>query len=377
MLANGVVSDMNHGLEAVINVLLLLAGYIALTRLLRQMLRELGAEANAFAIMALAGFFYFSVDQSENLLWGWHTSLFACMAGLVWAIYLLSLPGLALSRLALAALCTIIAVYGYATAWTLAPIGAGLILLSPGTSRTMKVGGLVLWTGLFALLLVHYISVRTDYDLEMLGTGGKPASLWTLSEYVANFFGAAVFRISRPLAPLVAGLGFFSFILVSVLCVRHFRERIVALRGVAALMAFSLGAAVLTALGRAAVFGTDQAFSNRYTTFSNYAWLGLLCLAVLLVGQLRGRMKMLAIGAVAALLMAKTVNLGAAVNNARLAMRVNTAACEIVRDGSAHAGEMRSLYSAEGQPVEERVAILKAQQASLFRPAFVRACAAN
>jgi hypothetical protein len=130
MLATARISGMQHWVDPAISLIIAGLGFLALANIVRRSAEEFGAAKRLPAALALAGFMYFSLDQASNWLWGWQVALFASTTGTLWAVDLLSRSRLTIPRTVLASLAAVLAVYGFATAWTLLPIGLALILVS-------------------------------------------------------------------------------------------------------------------------------------------------------------------------------------------------------------------------------------------------------
>tara|TARA_R110000803_G_scaffold149720_1_gene215189 strand:+ start:2561 stop:4348 length:1788 start_codon:yes stop_codon:yes gene_type:complete len=377
MLANAELTDMAHWPVVTISLLISGIGFIGLFDILRRTLSELDEVRSLPLVAAFAAFIYFSLDQSENWLWTWQVSLFASIAGVVWCIALLMRPSLSWARLVLACASAAIAVYGFATAWCLLPIGFFLIAIVPDTSRHRRAFAALAWALLFGLLLWHFTSVRTDYTADMLPDRSALETLFGISQYVANYFTSPVFRGYKPAAALVAPASIVAVLVILWLTWRHFGTRLIAYRGIVALIAFSMGAALLTGLGRWGTFGAEQAFSNRYITISNFAWLGGIVAALILLPKLGRNMRTVFLLALIGFTMAKLVNNVSAYNNARLAMRVNAAACELALHTSDTPEEAMLALSGPQQAIAPRLRMLEAGEVSLFRPAAVKRCQAR
>ncbi|MFT5774115.1 hypothetical protein [Hyphomonas sp.] len=308
MLANAEPIDMAHWPVVTISLLISGIGFIGLFDILRRTLSELDEMRSLPLVAAFAAFIYSSLDQSENWLWTWRVSLFASIAGVVWCIALLMRPSLSWARLVLACTSAAIAVYGFATAWCLLPIGFFLIAIVPNTSRRRRAVAALAWALLFGLLLWHFTSVRADYTAAMLPDRSALKTLIGIAQYVANYFTSPVFRGYKPAAALVAPAAIVAVLVMLWLTWQHFRTRLIAYRGVVALIAFSMGAALLTGLGRWGTFGAEQAFSNRYITISNFAWLGGIVAALILLPKLNRNMRALFLLGLIGFTTAKLVN---------------------------------------------------------------------
>jgi putative flippase GtrA len=374
MLANAELTGMAHWPDVLVSLLLAAFGFVALFEILRRTLDELGEGRSLFRVTAAAAFIYFSLDQCENWLWGWQVSLFASTTGTVWCIALLMRPGLNWARLGLAGIAAAVAIYGFATAWCLLPIGLFLIALAPDATRQQRVMAGLAWTLLFAAFFAHFTATRANYTDTMLPHGSALETILGIGHYLANYLASAVARIYKPAALLVAAAALAGLAMVARLTWTNFRTSLSAYRGLGALLAFGLGAGLLTALGRWQAFGPEQAFSNRYITLSNNAWLSIIVAALVLLPKLGPKMRTLFVVALCGFALAKTANDASAINNARLAMRVNAAACQLALAAPDMPPEARAVIGAAEQPIAPHLRLLEARDASLFRPRAIKRC---
>lgn len=374
MLATADITGMAHWVDPLINLILAAFGFVALTNIIRRALIDFDAVRYLPIALALAAFVHFSPDQAANWLWGWQVALFASMAGVLWCIDLLSRPGLTLPRLTVAACAAILAVYGFATAWALLPIGLALILLCPDTNLRVKLISGAVWMGVFAALFYHFLVTDTGYAATVVHNRALLESVIGIAHYVGNFLGSAVARISRPGALIIAAVSSLGFLALLGIIIARGWKAVIAARALLSLIAFALGAGILTALGRWAEFGPEQAFANRYITLSNNAWLGLVILGLCLSARWTGKLKLLAIAALCAFGAAKTLNNASAINTALLARQINAHAASLACTYPHVPQDTRSLISSDTQKIDEHLAILHSRQASLFRPEAMRHC---
>ena len=374
MLATADMSHMSHWIDPLISVALAGLGFVALTNIIRRALDAFDAGTYLILALGIAAFIHFSLDQAANLLWGWQVAVFICSTGVLWTIDLLSRPGLTLSRTLVAAAATASAIYAFATAWTLLPIGLALICLNPRSSLQIKSMALLLWIVLSTALLWHYVLTRTGYAESMLTSRPLSETVFGLAHYMANFMGSAVARVVRPAASWVAAAGLLCLIAGFLIAARRGWATLLALRGIIALIAFAIGADMLTAMGRWPAFGADQAFANRYITFANYAWLGLILLVLLLSARWKGWLRWAALGGLCIFAGAKSVNDLSAISNAMRAVRINASAEDLACAYPVIPPETRTLISAETQDIEPGLRALKEYQASIFRPEKIERC---
>lgn len=205
-----------------------------------------------------------SPGHLANLQWGWQVAVFISTLGAVVAIALLTRPTLDMGRNLLAVLAASLGVMGFSTTLAVFPIALALVALHPASAtRGLRLARMLPWLAAAAGLLWW------------LGNGRDASSPgWSLPGpgdfvlYVLNYLGAGVSRLATAIAPAwtVVALATTAW----VLCRRRHPDMLPWL----ALMAFGIGAAALTALGRAAEFGVQHAFVTRYASFSLLFWFG-------------------------------------------------------------------------------------------------------
>ncbi len=284
-------TGMNHGAEVIASLLFSVAGFAGLALMLSRGAKELNTPtALRFWAFALAAFFWWSLDQSTNWLWGWQVAVFINTAGAAWCILLLSAPALTWMRLAGAWIAATLALLGFATGAALFPVGAGLLVLRvfaadrPARRRALVFTGA--WCALSALALGYFLYANyrggDTYASETAGIELSIGYLWQTLVFTLNFLASPLTRFASDIAIPVLFLGIAA--LAMLLRRRGISRRMLSLYApFFAFMAYGVGAGLLTALGRSGAFGTDQAFVGRYISFGNFFWIGLLCLMLLLL----------------------------------------------------------------------------------------------
>jgi len=86
MLALGKYTGFAQGGEVVANLIFALIAFWGAVILLSRQVRALSDTLSVFAPIAIVGLFMFSLDQSQNWLWGWQTAVFAHLVGVVWCL---------------------------------------------------------------------------------------------------------------------------------------------------------------------------------------------------------------------------------------------------------------------------------------------------
>lgn len=210
--------------------------------------------------------------QLANLQWGWQVAVFISLLGAVAPIHFLTLerPSHALNLAGVLLAAT--GVLGFSTTLAAFPVVLVLIGLRSEWPWPRRLAFALPWLlaggGLVAWLLAER------------GPPAPVADAAVLALYTLNYLGGGVLRFAEKLAPWWTLLALLTAVPAALRC-RH-RPR---LRPWLALMAFALGCALLTALGRAGTFGAGHAFVTRYASFSLPFWIGWLGLMLLAWGD--------------------------------------------------------------------------------------------
>ena len=207
-----------------------------------------------------------------NLQWGWQVAVFISLLGAAAPIHWLTLErptwALNLAGVALA----VLGVLGFSTTLAVFPVALALIAARGEWSWPRRL--LFAWPWLLALGgMVGWL----------LAARGQPVAMpdvAALALYALNYLGGGVLRFAENLAPWWTLLALSSAGPAALRCRGDARAR-----PWLALMAFALGCALLTALGRAGSFGADHAFVTRYASFALLFWIGWLGLLVLAWGD--------------------------------------------------------------------------------------------
>ncbi len=375
MLANARLAAMTPWIDIAASLVVAALGFVALVRIVDRSLGDVVGPDRRWLIMAVVGYFYFSLDQSENWLWGWQVALFLSTTMSLWAIELLGRGGLRMPVVGLAGVSATVAVYGFATAWALLPVGLFLVWTCPAvaTARRFVAGGL--WIGVFGLLLTHYRSIDDPYAAQVAPRRWSPGVVVGHVDYVTTYLGAGLVRSASTVATVLAITGAIILVVVLVKGQRPVPAAVVNHRGLLALAGYSVGSGALTALGRWSRFGSTQALASRYVTFANYFWIAVLVIVMVAAfgsARSRGRAPLfLAVGAVLLLKGYSSVDGRDMVDRAREA---NAAVCGIVSSYPDTDPELLDLVSAPTQPMDRFLAVLEREQLGLFRPDVVDSC---
>jgi len=217
------------------------------------------------AFMLLATLLALCPGHLSNLQWGWQVAVFLCLLGSVATIHLLTREALPAWRCVAAIAAGLLALASFATALALIPTSIALLALRTDFTIAKRIIAMLPWLVVGAAIACFYPAAPASSAV------ASPASLLL---YTLNFLGGGLVRFAEPLAPWLAALGLASGFAAAV----STRSRLNALPWLG-LFLFGAIAAAMTALGRAAAFGTDHAFVTRYVSFSSMFWLGWIGLA--------------------------------------------------------------------------------------------------
>lgn len=258
----------------VLSSLVLLAAHAAL---LWRILERSGVLAVAGAWRWLLWLLVLYPGHLANLQWGWQVAVFLCLAGVSLVIERLTAEPLRHRDNLLALGAALIACTSFASGLAVLPVAMLLLATRNDLSVRTRLLMLLPWLLLVALLAGHYFGQRP------VGAISPPTALaWT--HYTLNFIAGGLFRSVTDLAAPLAALALLQ---LAILLWRSPAVR--SARPLLALVLFSGGVAALTATGRAADYGADQAFVTRYVSFSVLFWIGW-CALMLLARRERGRL---------------------------------------------------------------------------------------
>jgi hypothetical protein len=254
--------------ELAVNIVLAVGVFAVLTCQIRQTARNLGMAGLRWAIPASA-LIVFSVSQYQNWLFGWQIQMLLNLLAVLAGITLLANGAFSWSKFAGAAALGILATYSFANGLLFWPIGLGILLVVAHGRRTVAA---------CAWLLVSLVTVGS-YLWHYQKPAEHPAlsSIFTMplayAGYVLKFIGnPGAQYYTGPLLgqqgdgdlALIAGLlGTLSLAWAAVLMVRLRLTQKGVMLPYLAIVAYSIGTAMVTGLGRVG-FGSDQALESRY-----------------------------------------------------------------------------------------------------------------
>lgn len=267
LLATTELSNGQTWLDVLLSWSLLVAGAIVVVAMAR---RSLPAGVPIWQWLMLVGLALYP-GHLANLQWGWQVAVFVCVSSSLFAIASLCITRLTWWWNGAACTAAIFAWLGFATALALVPVACVLIVQRQGFRWSERIAMSVPWLLLGALAVVQ---------MDRSGATRPLLDGWALLHYSLNFVGSGAVRFATGFAPWLAG-----FALISALSTGYRLRRDARSAPWLGLLLFGLFAALLTAAGRAAAFGADHAFVQRYVSFSSLFWLGWCGLHILAARQ--------------------------------------------------------------------------------------------
>jgi len=223
-------------------------------------------------ILPIFSLLVYSLNQGENWLWGWQIQIFLNVVAVVGGCLLLGnlSERLSWSRLGGAMMTGLGAVYSFANGLIFWALGLVALLILQFKTRKEKGTALVVWSLVMASVFLSYF-YRFHFD----SPSGEPWAYFLkhpaqYTRYVLQYLGAAIINYEE--YAFLFGLGGLLFF--GGMSALLWRRRGGLFRPILPfffLGLYAVGCAMLTGSGRVG-FGTVQAMSYRYVTFSSLLW---------------------------------------------------------------------------------------------------------
>ncbi|WP_434026195.1 hypothetical protein [[Pseudomonas] boreopolis] len=197
-----------------------------------------------------------------NLQWGWQVAVFMSLLGAIGPVCVLTAERFSWKGNALGLMAAVVGVLGFSTALAVFPVALVLVLLRRDLNWKAKGFWTLLWLAALGGLVVF---LRRGHVGEVIPAPAVEA----FAMYVLNYIGSGVLHFSSKIAPTFAILATVTGIWAMV----HTRLRREVWPWIS-FMALGYGFAILTAWGRAALFGAEHGFVGRYISFSILFWIG-------------------------------------------------------------------------------------------------------
>ena len=230
-------------------------------------------------VIPICSLIVFSFSQYENFLWGWQLTLFLNLFTILAAAVLLGNPPFTWTKFTAAMLLTLIGTYSFANGMLFWPIGAVLVwCLAPGKKERFIAS--FIWSLTAALSIGTYLWRYTSppEHPSPLTVFKKP---WGFVRYFFMYCGNLCAHVGQDGFVSETTWGFIFGLAAVSLWVwaswRIWRGSAANLKVFApyfAMSAYSLGSALMTAVGRSG-FGATQSISSRYCTLTIPFWVPL------------------------------------------------------------------------------------------------------
>ena len=204
--------------------------------------------------------------QAENFMWGWQVTL--TLGAVFTLLTCLFLVNGGWPRFTLAAVCSLLSQFSFASGVVVWPVGALFIAVQPGLTRRTRIIRSGVWLGVGAVATFFY---RRGL---LYPTKTLPRTPKLVFEYSVKFLGTPMAPLRAVPAELIAwragliGLALFAASVIGVVATKQFTRW-------AAIVMWGLTApatAVVTALGRLGFVPMLQSMSSRYVTMSITMW---------------------------------------------------------------------------------------------------------
>jgi hypothetical protein len=261
-------------------VLIAIAMFVVFSFQLRSTIKQYKTSNLVWALPVIS-LIVFSFNQWENWVWGWQVQILLSVFSVVSGFVLLSAPDTRRWKFITAVFLGIVAIYSFANGILYWIIGLAVLCLKPAHRYTRKNGkwfDLGIWS-ISACLVV--LSFMINYRAP-----ANHPSMWSFLnqpleyvQYVFKYIGGA---LAGPKGAFwVGAAGILIYILILGWFLYSKLDFQIILPYVA-ISLYSIGSAMLSGIGRIG-FGSDQAMSPRYATFSNLFWVVLVVMFFLLI----------------------------------------------------------------------------------------------
>jgi len=265
------ISGWNISWELMINIILATGIFIAITYQFKKTLQSIGS-CRLDWLAAVISLVVFSLTQWENWLWGWQIQIFLNVFLVNVSIVFLSQENFSWLNILIAAVLTTIASYSFVNGILFWPIGLLILsFASPNRKKMKKWLTILFWLIIGSITVCFYFN---NYQLinDQYSFWYSITHPFSYLIYVLSYLGSPVISFNTWGAVFSGIVGISLFYYLIKLLLQKRQIRIHYLIPYIALGFYSIGSAIFTGLGRA-YFGSIQAISSRYVTFSNLLWI--------------------------------------------------------------------------------------------------------
>lgn len=262
--------------ELALNIIL---GVLIFTILLFQLKKTAKALAlhNFYLLTPLISMMIFSLSQWENWAWGWQISLLLSILSSVFGLFALTNFPSSIKWFIASLLMGIVAVFSFASGISYLVTGLLVMAIYPRNKNHKLKIKLLIWITLGTILITLYFLNfhRPDHHPPY-------SSLQTAKDFLVYFLVYLGTPLAAFIGPLALILGISCLILALYLPITLVKFiKFEALLPYISLSIFSIINALITGFGRVG-FGTIQALSSRYVSFSSLIWISNIVLMYLL-----------------------------------------------------------------------------------------------
>jgi hypothetical protein len=276
-------SGWNISYELAVNILLGVCILFVIVYQLRKTDSSIDGQRGYWPIPVLS-LIVFSLQQTENWLWGWQMQVFLNILAVIVGIVLLTNYAKKWIGWWFALLMGIIGTYSFANGLIYWPICLlMLFLISLHSKKGMRLK-MIIWAVISAIIIFTYmyryrkpqvhpsLSLFFDFPLEY-------------ARYILIYLGSPLCRYQSNYAMLFGlfGLGIFSYTIWAL--ISSCRIKLNVLAPYIACGFYSIGSAIITGIARLG-FTSEQATTSRYVTVANLLWISNIALIYIL-----GKMK--------------------------------------------------------------------------------------
>ena len=228
--------------------------------------------------IVLSAFLLFSMRQKSNWLWAFQTQWFFLLFYLIASLWILKTLRVGWKAISLAALCAFLASFSLLSSIIFWPVLA-IALWGRGYRQKRY----FLFWGIASVLIVLFLFF--EYDFNPIGQGDVTEFIFSptvILKYFLIFLGNP-FSANNTAHALSIGISGLVLLFINVLIYIKGKGALEPITIWFAFALYSIGAGLLTAVGRARIFieFEGQPLSSRYVTTSTSFWIGLLAIIIL------------------------------------------------------------------------------------------------
>ena len=233
------------------------------------------SEIKWFYALPLISLLFFCLSQWENWIWGWQIQVVLSIFSAVFGFSILCEKKVGFIKICISLLLGTLSFFSYSNGFLFFIIGIALLFLLKYENNFKKYFSIVFFFAYSSIVFILYVSGYKNpaNHPSIFSFANDPA------EFIKFFFkylGAAVTGPRSALYVGVLGVLIFFIIMVFILRNKIHPSEIIFWGGLAF---YSMGSAFISGIGRSG-FGSGQAMSPRYASFSILFWISIFVLIV-------------------------------------------------------------------------------------------------